>query len=182
MRSQRDRMKGERPARDAAKIARHFSGGMSATRMHSPVGTADMAHTYICNLVHVVFSTKERQKLISDGVRDRLWKYIGGIARTNGFKAIAIGGMTDHLHALLSLPATLPISKAVQLIKGGSSKWMGDNGTKFAWQEGYAAFSVSSSQMQHTIKYSNSQEKHHAKERLRPRAAASTGETRNCVR
>jgi putative transposase len=122
-----------------------------------------MAHTYICNLLHVGFSTKGRQKLISDSFRDRLWKYIGGIAKTNGFKAIAVGGMPDHLHVLLSLPAIMPVSKAVQLIKGGSSKWMGDNGQKFAWQEGYAAFSVSSSQMQHTVDYIQSQEEHHAK-------------------
>jgi putative transposase len=122
-----------------------------------------MAHTYVCNLVHVVFSTKERQKLIPDRYRDRLWSYVGGIAETNGFKAIAVGGMPDHLHVLLSLSATMPISKAVQLIKGGSSKWMGDNGSKFAWQEGYAAFSMSSSQMQHTMEYINSQEQHHAK-------------------
>lgn len=71
--------------------------------------------------------------------------------------------MQDHLHALLSLPAILTISKAVQLIKGGSSKWLGDNGLKFAWQEGYAAFSVSSSQMRHTVNYINLQEKHHVK-------------------
>lgn len=122
-----------------------------------------MAHTYICNLVHVVFSTKRRQKLISDAIRERLWKYVGGIARTNGFKAIVVGGMQDHLHALLSLPATLPISKAVQLVKGGSSKWLGDNGLKFAWQDGYAAFSVSVSQRDHIIEYIKTQEKHHAK-------------------
>ena len=122
-----------------------------------------MAHTYICNLVHVVFSTKERRNLISDSFSDRLWKYVGGIAKANGFKAIAVGDMPDHLHALLSLPAIMPISKAVQLIKGGSSKWMGDKGQWFAWQEGCAAFSVSSSQLQHTVEYIHSQEEHHAK-------------------
>jgi putative transposase len=122
-----------------------------------------MAHTYICNLVHVVFSTKERRKLISDSIRERLWKYVGGIARTNGFKAIVVGGMQDHLHALLSLPAPLPISKAVQLVKGGSSKWLGDNGLKFAWQDGYAAFSVSLSQRESIIEYIKTQEKHHAR-------------------
>jgi len=57
-------------------------------------------------------------------MKRKLWAYIGGIARTNKFKALAVGGMPDHIHALLSLPATLAIAKAVQLIKGGSSKWM----------------------------------------------------------
>jgi len=122
-----------------------------------------MAHTYVCNLVHVVFSTKDRQRLIVEPFRERLWRYVGGIARTNGFKAIAVGGMPDHLHVLLSLLASMPISKAVQFIKGGSSKWMGDNGSKFAWQEGYAAFSISSSQQRRTVEYINSQEKHHAR-------------------
>lgn len=71
--------------------------------------------------------------------------------------------MQDHLHALLSLPATLPISKAVQLVKGGSSKWLGDNELKFAWQDGYAAFSVSVSQREHMVEYILTQEKHHVK-------------------
>jgi len=71
---------------------------------------------------------------------------MGGIAREHKMRALAIGGTADHLHTLLSLPATMNIAKAVQLIKGGSSKWVHDNfheHRKFAWQEGYGAFSVS---------------------------------------
>jgi REP element-mobilizing transposase RayT len=79
-------------------------------------------------------------------------------------KAIAIGGTADHLHALLSLPATISFAKAVQLIKGGSSKWIHDTfheHRKFAWQEGYGAFSVSPSQLEKTIAYIQRQKEHH---------------------
>ena len=81
-------------------------------------------------------------------------------------KALAIGGKNDHIHALLSLPATMSFAKAVQLIKGGSSKWMHDTFAKyrrFEWQEGYAAFSVSTSQFARTIAYINNQKEHHRK-------------------
>jgi putative transposase len=71
-----------------------------------------------------VFSTKERRPIIPLDLKERLWPYMAGIARMNQFKVLAAGGMPDHAHVLLSLPATIPIAKAVQLIKGGSSKWI----------------------------------------------------------
>ena len=89
--------------------------------------------------MHCVFSTKERRKLITPQVQRRLWPYMGGMARENNMKALAIGGVEDHVHILLSLPATMPIAKALQLIKGGSSKWLHDNfpaQRTFAWQKG----------------------------------------------
>jgi putative transposase len=76
----------------------------------------------VSNHVHLVFSTKERRKLIIPALRERLWPFMGGIARQNRMKATEIGGIEDHGHLLLSLPATLSVSKAAQLIKGGSSK------------------------------------------------------------
>jgi len=81
-------------------------------------------------------------------------------------KALAIGGTTDHLHALLSLPGMTSFAKAVQLIKGGSSKWIHDSfpeHNNFAWQEGYGAFSVSVSQMPKVIAYIENQKEHHRK-------------------
>ncbi len=123
-----------------------------------------MSHTYISELVHIVFSTKNRRDLIPVELQPRLWSFLGGIARNHGFKAIAIGGIANHVHILLSLPATMPLAKAVQLIKGGSSKWMNDNGGgKFAWQEGYGAFTVGISQQARTVAYINSQPEHHRK-------------------
>jgi len=125
-----------------------------------------MPHSYVSNLMHCVFSTKERLPLITPELELRLWPYLGGIARENKIKAIAIGGTTDHVHALLSLPATMGFAKAVQLIKGGSSKWIHDTfheHRKFGWQEGYGAFSVSSSQVDKTIAYIKRQKEHHRK-------------------
>ena len=78
--------------------------------------------SYISSYFHCVFSTKERRPLITPELRDRLWPFLGGIARQNKMKAIEIGGVADHVHILISLPSTMPVAKAMQLIKGGSSK------------------------------------------------------------
>lgn len=121
-----------------------------------------MSHTYISELVHIVFSTKARAPMIGPEIKDRLGSFLGGIARKNGFKALAVGGTSDHVHLLISLPATLPVAKAVQLLKGGSSKWLNEIvKRRFEWQEGYGAFSVGISQENATIAYINSQEEHH---------------------
>src|SRR5437762_8577322 len=115
---------------------------------------------------HCVFSTKARRPLIPPALQDRLWPYLGGIARENGMKAIEIGGMQDHVHILLSLPATMSIAKALQLLKGGSSKWVHDNFPEhrlFGWQVKYGAFGVSVSVLDKTISYIRSQEAHHRK-------------------
>lgn len=123
-----------------------------------------MSHTYTSNLVHCVFSTKERRNVIKEELQPQLWSYLGGIARQNGFKAVAIGGTENHVHMLLSLPATMPLAKAVQLIKGGSSKWFNEShGGSFVWQEGYGAFTLGISQQADTIRYINSQTEHHRK-------------------
>lgn len=117
--------------------------------------------------MHCVFSTKERRKLITPEVQSRLWPFVGGIARENQMKALAVGGVEDHVHLLLSLPATLPVAKALQLIKGGSSKWVHEtfpDVRTFAWQEGYGAFSVSVSHVPDTIAYIKGQAEHHRKQ------------------
>src|ERR1043165_6304782 len=125
-----------------------------------------MPHSYVITLMHCVFSTKGRSPLIDSELEPRLWPYIGGIARENKMKALAKGGTSNHIHALLSLPATMSFAKAVQLIKGGSSKWIHDTFAKyrkFAWQEGYGAFSVSTSRIEKTIAYLQRQKEHHRK-------------------
>ena len=122
--------------------------------------------SYVSSYFHCVFSTKERRPLIPPRLRDRLWPFLGGIARQNQMKAIEIGGMPDHVHVLLSLPPTLSIAKALQLIKGGSSKWVHDTFPEdrlFRWQTKYGAFGVSVSQLDRTIQYIKDQEKHHQK-------------------
>lgn len=120
-----------------------------------------MAHTYTCNLVHCVFSTKDRANLIPN--RERLWQYVGGIARQKNIPLLAAGGTTNHLHLLFSLPPTLPLAKVIQEIKGNTSRWLNELGTRFAWQEGYSAFSVSQSQRKTVIDYIDGQVEHHKK-------------------
>ena len=122
--------------------------------------------SYVSSYFHCVFSTKERRPLLTPELRERLWPFLGGIARQNKMKAIEIGGVEDHVHILRSLPSTMAISKALQLIKGGSSKWIHETFPEhrlFAWQEEYGAFSVSVSQLDKTIEYIKGQEEHHRK-------------------
>ena len=125
-----------------------------------------MAHSYVCCNMHYVFSTKQRRPLIAPGIQDRLWAYIGGIARRNGMRALAVNGTGNHAHALVSLPGTMAIAKAVQLIKGGSSKWVHGafpEHQDFGWQEGYSAFSVSPSRLDAAANYIADQQRHHRK-------------------
>ena len=79
-------------------------------------------------------------------------------------KALVVGGVEDHLHILLSIPSTLSVAKAVQLLKGNSCKWIHDTFKahwNFEWQEGYGAFSIGVSGVEDTTKYIESQREHH---------------------
>ncbi len=114
--------------------------------------------------MHCVFSTKERRRLITQELQQRLWPYLGGIAREHKIKMLAIGGVEDHIHILLSVPSTLSIAKAIQLLKGNSSKWVHEtfpDQRMFGWQEGYGAFSISVSGVEETISYIRNQNDHH---------------------
>ena len=123
-----------------------------------------MSHTYVSDLFHCVFSTKLRRNLIKPEMQPDLWSFLGGIARKNKFKALIVGGTENHVHILLSLPADMPVAKAMQSIKGASSRWMNETHTRnFAWQEGYGAFTVGISQMAGTIAYIQSPAEHHRK-------------------
>ncbi|MFC1538028.1 IS200/IS605 family transposase [Candidatus Latescibacterota bacterium] len=107
------------------KIAHQFIDGNKWLKKNILFGKI-MAHSYTNILIHYIFSTKNREKIITNELQDRLWPYMGGIAKENNMKALAIGGIEDHVHLLISFPATLSISRAIQLIKGGSSKWVHD--------------------------------------------------------
>jgi REP element-mobilizing transposase RayT len=123
-----------------------------------------MGNSYLSAYIHYTFSTKNRLPLIETEIQQRLWSYMSGSAKKHNLKAIAVGGVSDHVHILLSLPGTITIAKAVQLIKGSSSKWLKDtfdHMKDFSWQKGYGAFSVNVSLVQKTIDYINRQESHH---------------------
>ncbi len=121
-------------------------------------------HSFNNCLVHCVWSTKNREPFLTADMRERLWPYLGGIARENGMTALAIGGVADHVHLLLSLPATISVAKAMQLLKGNSSKWLHETFPQLrgcGWQEGYAAFSIGVSGIDETQAYIRGQEEHH---------------------
>jgi putative transposase len=124
-----------------------------------------MGDAYLSILMHCVFSTKERRNLIPADLQPQLWAYIGGIARQHGMKALAVGGTENHAHMLLSLPATIPIAKAVQEVKACSSKWLRETHDQraFAWQAGYGAFSIGASQIEAATAYICRQPEHHRK-------------------
>ena len=89
---------------------------------------------------------------------------MAGIARNHGFEAMKVGGVEDHAHVLMVLPATIPLAKAIQILKACSSKWLNETAIKdFSWQEGYGAFSVSASQTEGVVRYIENQREHHAK-------------------
>ena len=125
-----------------------------------------MSHSYCSNRIHLIFSTKNREHRLPAELQPKLWAYIAGIAHHHGFEVIKVGGAGDHVHVLLILPAALPLAKAIQLLKGASSKWLNDTaaaGQGFAWQEGYGAFGVSASQVDAVVQYIENQPAHHAK-------------------
>jgi len=125
-----------------------------------------MANTYTALYYHLVFSTKNREPWIRHEIEDRIWAYLGGIARRNEMTAIRVGGMPDHVHILTSIPKTLSVSKALQLLKGGSSIWVHETFPefhRFGWQDGYGAFTVSQSQIDAVAAYIVNQREHHRK-------------------
>ena len=85
--------------------------------------------------------------------QEKLWAYVLGIARNMNLKILAIGGVADHLHILLSLPPKMNLAKVMCDLKANSSKWLNESGVNFAWQEGYGAFSVSPSRIADVQRY-----------------------------
>ena len=125
-----------------------------------------MSQSLAKNLLHLVFSTKHRSLWIPDTVRQRLYAYQGGIFKEWDSPALAIGGVDDHVHVLFSLSKNHALIKIVEEVKKGSSKWMKREGTgnaDFYWQNGYAAFSVSQSNVEAVKRYIENQEEHHRK-------------------
>lgn len=121
-------------------------------------------HSFSDLLIHAVFSTKERARYLDAAIRGDVHAYLGGIARELKAPALMVGGTEDHVHMLLRLPCDMAIADCLRVVKTNSSRWIHerwpDRGT-FAWQTGYAAFSVSESNRDAVVRYIKEQEKHH---------------------
>ena len=125
-----------------------------------------MPQSYTNLIYHIVFSTKNRQPLITDDVKTRLYEYIGGTIRKQGGIALAINGMSDHVHVLAKLRPDKAVSAVLRDLKANSSGWMHDVFPElkdFSWQNGYGAFTVSASQIEKVKEYIANQEEHHRK-------------------
>jgi REP element-mobilizing transposase RayT len=116
-------------------------------------------HSYTSILLHLVFSTKNRAFTISEPTQ--LWAYLAGIARNLHYRPYAIGGTGNHIHVLAGVPAVVSAAEAVQKLKSNSSRWLRERSNWSGWQEGYGAFSVSSSNIDSVRHYVQNQPAHH---------------------
>ena len=129
-----------------------------------------MANTFSQIYIQTVFAVSGRLSLITKDYREELHKYITGIVRNKGQKLISINGMADHLHILIGLRPSMALADLVRDIKADSSDWVNRKRLargKFAWQEGYGAFSYGHSQLDVIIRYIQNQEKHHRRKSFR---------------
>ena len=122
-----------------------------------------MPHTYTQNTLHVIFATKNRVKTIPKVLQPQLWAYMAGICHNHQIVSLQIGGVDDHAHALIQIPATITLAHAVETIKSNSSRWVTEQTRRFDWQQGYAAFSVSASSISAVTRYIQNQATHHKK-------------------
>ncbi|MGH9579814.1 MAG: IS200/IS605 family transposase [Terriglobales bacterium] len=145
-------------AADVSPARKRWGRGIQKT-----LSTGGAAHVpYIrpkrgpCRVQH-----QNRRKLIPAEFQPRIWAYAAGICKKQGILVHAVGGMEDHIHFLIQVPPPLALAKAVLAIKSNSSRWANEEGHKLAWQQGYAAFSVSASIVPAVVRYIRNQEAHH---------------------
>ena len=125
-----------------------------------------MAHTYTNILIHALFSTKDRQPWLTPEIREEVFSYLGGTINELGGQSLLVNDPRDHVHMLFVQPRTLSIASVTEKVKAHSSGWVKDrwpNRRHFAWQTGYAAFSVSQSHAEQVKHYIGNQEEHHRK-------------------
>jgi putative transposase len=126
-----------------------------------------MPQSFGCLYFHLIFSTKNREPLISVDLQPRLFEYIGGILRNQKGVLIAAGGIEDHVHLLVSLSRQANISDTMRDLKCNSSHWVHETfpeRKEFAWQTGYGAFTVSFSALDSVRRYLANQREHHKKQ------------------
>ena len=125
-----------------------------------------MANTYTQIYIHYVFAVQNRRGLIQNSWKDELYKYMTGTISNKGHKLLAIGGMPDHIHILVSMSPRQSPSDLMADVKRSSSLWINENRFvmgKFSWQEGFGSFSYGKSQIPKIANYIEKQEQHHKK-------------------
>lgn len=125
-----------------------------------------MGQSLVQNYLHIVFSTKHRQKLINQTIESELFNYIGGTCKELGCQPIKVGGYLDHVHILCRLSKSITLVELLKKIKASSSKWMKTKGalySNFYWQDGYGAFSVNPDDVSLVSDYIENQYNHHHK-------------------
>lgn len=125
-----------------------------------------MGQSLVKNYLHIVFSTKHRQHLITEDIEDELYAYLGGTCKALECTPLQVGGFTDHVHILCLLSKKIALMKLLEEVKSSSSKWIKTKGKAFAnfyWQDGYGAFSVGTNYVEVVQKYILNQKAHHGK-------------------
>ena len=125
---------------------------------------------YTQNYVHLVFAVKHREAALSKDIREKVFSYISGVITSLKHKSIIVGGVSDHIHILIGLNPNVSISATVRDIKRASSTFINEEKLckrKFYWQEGYASFTYSRSQLDRVFHYIKNQERHHEKKRFK---------------
>ena len=128
-----------------------------------------MGQSYTCLFCHIIFSTKDRMPQVTPDLQQRLYDYMGGIVKNRRGALLAAGGTPDHVHLLIRLHPQTAVADLVRFVKANSSKWVHQTFAgqiHFAWQTGYTAFSVSSSNVERVRGYIARQEAHHRRTTL----------------
>ncbi|GMV99257.1 MAG: hypothetical protein AMXMBFR84_03960 [Candidatus Hydrogenedentota bacterium] len=125
-----------------------------------------MSQSLAMNLIHLIYSTKDRKPFLFAGVRPSLFEYQAGIFRDLDCPVLTIGGTEDHVHALFCLSKNRALCNVIEDVKKGSSRWIKTQHAslaRFQWQSGYGAFSIGQSQVATVRTYIGNQEEHHRK-------------------
>jgi putative transposase len=134
-----------------------------------------MAHTFTNLLYHLIFATKDRYPWLDDEIRPRLWEYLAAAVHSEGGKPYLVNGVADHVHLFVRLPQDKALADVVRNLKANSSGWLHRSFPtlqEFAWQTGYGAFTVSSSQAPKLRQYIADQEAHHRRLTFKEELAA----------
>jgi len=129
-----------------------------------PFGACLVPQSLARVLVHLIFSTKNREPVVTPALRTELFPYLSAVLNHDGCPSLRVGGVADHVHLLFGLSRTRCIADVVENVKTSSSKWIKTRDPTlghFHWQAGYGVFSVSQSNTAEVVKYISNQEEHH---------------------